>query len=151
MSVNHALLALFAAIVAFLSVHLVLSTGVDSDIARLESYRSALEENVAALEALNTELSANAELYEHDARAISVVARELVYYGANERVIRTPGRDPAVRALSPGAVLREQRREHDHRVVSALAAIVVFLLVFFVLVLLEQQSTDSQTTRRASR
>lgn len=145
------LLSLSAAVVSFLLLHFVLSSGDESDFSQLQSYRDTLEGNVAALEELNEELTAVAALYERDVRAIAVEARNLSYYRSGERVIRIPSREEPLRSMSPGGVLRRELPDHDERVVSMLGAAIVFLLVLFTLILLNEQSKDRQSTRRASR
>jgi hypothetical protein len=151
-TLNNAIIALTAALVVYLSVHLVLERGPESGYAGLEAYRTSLEENVANLETLNQELLATAELFESDVRAIEVAARSLSLYSSSERVIRLPQLQSPGRSLSPGGVLRKHVQDHDHRLVAALAAIVVFLLVLFLLFVTEdQEGVLRHTTRRASR
>lgn len=144
--------ALLAGAVVYLAGSLITSPYNRESYQALEVHVERLEANVQDLQRRRDELHARAEMYRRSSDAVSLQARSMQLYAADEEIIRIVGADVRSRNESPGALIRRPAGVPDRRAYARVAALVGFLGTLLVQLLGQARTgRGRQEMRRASR
>lgn len=125
-------------VVFFVYSILNLSFGISgfSEFTKLQKYREDLVLNIQHLRNNNDDLADELEILKSSPEVLKLKARELGYYGRDEKIVRTVGFQTKKSFYSVGKMMKytylEDNRRPLFRAVSILCG-ALFYLVFFVL------------------
>lgn len=144
--------ALLVGVVVYLAGSMVASPYNRESYQALEAHVERLDANVQDLRRRREELHARAEMYRRSSDAVSLQARSLQLYAADEEIIRIVGSDARSRTESAGALVRRPPAVPDRRAYARVAALVGFLCALLAQLFGQARNGRSgQEMRRASR
>jgi cell division protein FtsB len=99
---------------------------------KLAAYEQKLEENVARLREVGSELSAKTESLQSDRDTLSLSARDIGYYRENERIIYLEGYDAQQNLYVVGELMRPYERDQVNPLVFRIFAVTAGMVGYIV-------------------
>lgn len=101
-------ISIYISVIILIALNLLTGPGGLKDYRQLQKYRTTIEQNIAALQGINSELLSDSGKLIHQADEIKIQARELGWVEANEGIIVVRGYDQNKPGYSMGKLLSRE-------------------------------------------
>ena len=134
---NRILTGVYAALILYISLNMILGEYGIAEKRRLKNYRAVLIENLEELESINIELNQKTESLQKESSTLQLYARNLEYYEKNEGVILFSGWEKEKNPYAMGKMMSWKSKSDPNlplfRILSVCFGLITFLLLTLIL------------------